>query len=155
MPRIEPDYCALRVLAAPGVERHFVARYSAEALPLQRAQDALSGNLLPPTAGLLVGHEKVLMVQAGQMEAQRVAIDFTVPHQTGVAERSIGGEQNSRTQLVVEHVVIGQVAYWIRSGLIADHDSDDHVCVADVMEARDGSGLRIARGGEDPLKQVH
>ncbi len=94
MPRIELDHRALGVLAAPGLERHFVARDSSQALSLQWAQDALAGNLLPPTACLLIGHEKVLMVESRQMEAQHAAIDRTVPHQTGVAERSIGGKQS-------------------------------------------------------------
>ena len=91
------------------------------------------------------------MVQAGQMEAQHAAINHTVPHQTGVAERSIGGEQRGGAQLVVEHVMVCQIADRVRSGLVADYDADHHVCVADVMEARDGGCLGVARWGEDPL----
>jgi hypothetical protein len=69
MPRIEPDHRTLRVLAAPGLQRHLIARDSSQPPSLQRTQYALPGNLLPPTACLLIGHEKVLMVEPSQMEA--------------------------------------------------------------------------------------
>src|SRR2546422_9821943 len=105
------------MLGAPGCQRHLVSRNPAQALAAQLAQDAFAGDLLPPASGLLVDHEEILVVDADQMEAKDAAVYRTVPHQTGVTERSIGGQQRRRAELVIEHVMGGEVAHRIRAAL--------------------------------------
>jgi hypothetical protein len=52
-----------------------------------------AADLLPIAPGLLVAHEEVLVVDAGQMKRQPPAGYISRPHQTGVTERSIRRDQ--------------------------------------------------------------
>src|SRR5205823_6123030 len=74
-----------------------------------------AGNLLPEGAGLLVPHEEVLVVDAGQMESQRQPVDSTLKHQTGVTERSISGDDRFVCEHIVNDVMVRHAADGISS----------------------------------------
>src|SRR5207247_9626233 len=52
--RIEFDGVAFGSFGAPDRERHFIARDPAQTLAFQCPENAFAGDLLPPTAGLLI-----------------------------------------------------------------------------------------------------
>lgn len=88
-----------------------------EVAAFQRAQDRLSGYLLPPGTGLFVTHNEVLIVDAGEMKMKHASLYSCFPHQTGVTERSIGGNDRSASHRVLDQMVVGHQANWISHSL--------------------------------------
>ena len=98
--RIRPLSRPSRRASGPGLsaarpssgEGDLVVRHQPQPLALQRTVDRQADHLLPPGARLVVAHDEVLVVDAGQAERQPLAVDHRAPHQTGVTERSIRGD---------------------------------------------------------------
>ena len=78
----------------------------AKALALQRSLDRFAGDLLPPRTCLLVAHDKVLIVNTCQMEVKLLSVYCRFPHQTGVTECSISGDDRSASNNVLDQVMI-------------------------------------------------
>ena len=111
-----------------------------EPLPAQRPRDRLAGDLLPPRAGLLVTHDEVLVVDAGQVKVQLATIYFSFPHQTGVTERSIGRNYGDPAHRVMQNVMIGHLPERVSGGLAIEINSQHEVITCDE--------IRVAYSGE-------
>ena len=74
--------------------------------PGQQSRYCRTGDLLPVTARLLVPHEKVLVIDTGEMKSQTDPVYLASPHQTGVTERSISGRYRHPANHVVDDVVV-------------------------------------------------
>lgn len=88
-----------------------------ELVAFQGAEDCLSRYLLPPGARLFITHDEVLIVDAREMKMEHASIYSCFPHQTGVTEPSIGGNDRSATHRVLDQMVISHEANWISNGL--------------------------------------
>lgn len=94
---------------------------------LERSLDRLAGDLLPPGAGLLILHDEVFVVDSGEMKLQILSVQRPLPHQTGVAKRSIGRYQIDAAHPVMDQVMVGQGADRVGRRLAVDLDSQDAV----------------------------
>src|ERR1022692_2360554 len=113
--------------------------YERQLAPGQWARHGLAADLLPVSAGLLIAHQKVLVVDAGQMKCQPQSRYISSPHQTGVTERSIGRYDRNLVQHVVDYVMIGYVADRVSAGGGADLDRD-HLLI--LIELCPGHGCK-------------
>ena len=86
------QHLRIGVVALENGEGHLVPDDRVEAFSGERAEDGAAGDLLPPGPGLLFVHDEVLVVDAGETETKRAPADPRFPHQTGVAQRSIGDD---------------------------------------------------------------
>src|SRR5438552_19159824 len=86
------QYASGRRLLPPEAEAQFIHGDQFQARAAQRAGDGGAGDLLPGSSGLLIAHDEILVVDAGEMKSQRSPRRLPLPHQTGVAERSISGD---------------------------------------------------------------
>ena len=84
---------------------------------LQRTCDRGAGHLLPVAPSFFIAHQKVLVVDASQVEVQLSSIQTAGPDQTRMAQRSIGDDNRQLVQPVVHHMVIPHLADWIRPAL--------------------------------------
>ena len=124
--RIGTQHAAPRLLALPERERNLVHRHARQPAPFQRAEDRFAGDLLPPGAGLLIAHDEVLVVDPRQVEVQRPSVDRRLPHQTGVTERSISGDDRHRRRPCPARVVIGHLPDRIGRRLAVALDRHHH-----------------------------
>jgi hypothetical protein len=90
--RIRLQHECIGVLGTEEGEPHLVPWHQLEVLAAKRALDGLAGDLLPPGPRLLILHQEVLVVDARESEPQCLAVHDGLPHQPGVAERSISGD---------------------------------------------------------------
>jgi hypothetical protein len=56
-------------LSLPQVKRKFIAAREFQLLSLERPGDAFAADLLPETAGFLIAHQKILVVDSGEMKS--------------------------------------------------------------------------------------
>lgn len=104
-----------------------------QAVAFQGAEDRLSRYLLPPRTSLFVTHDEVLIVDAGKMKMEYASVYSCLPHQTGVTERSIGGNQRSATHRVLDQMVVGHQPNWISYGLSLVFDCQQHIGITDKI----------------------
>ena len=77
-----------------------------KALAFGRAEDCFSCDLLPPRARLFVLHDEVLVIYTREMELRAATCNGRLPHQTGVAQRSVGDKHRNAANRVLHHMVI-------------------------------------------------
>src|SRR5262249_35119396 len=77
---------------------------------LERTLNRLAGHLLPPGAGLVIAHYEILVINSCKMEIKCPAIHNPLPHQTGVAERSISHGYRDASDYVRDHVMVGKLS---------------------------------------------
>jgi hypothetical protein len=65
------------------------------------------------------------------MEREHESPDCPLPHQTGVTERSIRGDDRFGGYRIIHDVVVRHFANWVRSRNSAQPDRDDHVVFID------------------------
>ena len=106
--------------------------------------------LLPVTSSLLIAHQEILVVNAGQVEVKLLPIDAAGPDQTRVAERSIGDDNRQLVQPVIHHVVICHFANRIGSALPSESNRHDHVTSIE-RGLLCGQIVRLAEGMEHVL----
>ena len=111
----------------PETEAKFVLRHEGELASLQGTGNGHPRYLLPVAASLLIAHQEILVVDAGQVEVKLASVDAAGPDQTRVAERSIGDNNRQLVQPVIHYVVISHLANRIGSALPAQSNDDDHV----------------------------
>ena len=129
----------LRLLGFPGCQRQLIGINQSQPAALERPGNRSAADLLPVGAGFLVAHQEVLVVDAGQMKRQPQPCNISRPHQTGVTERSIGGDDGLTVNYVVDHVMVGNAANGIGPSLAADAHGD-HLLRRIQLD--------VARGGE-------
>src|SRR5579863_4165332 len=86
-------YRARGLLRFPSLKGKFVGEDQRELRAFQRTRNGSSTDLLPIAACFFVAHEEILIIDAGQMKRQSAASHVSHPHQTGVTERSIRGDE--------------------------------------------------------------
>ena len=88
------------------------------------------------------------------MESQRPSRRLPLPHQTGVAERSIGGDDGRAARNVVDDVVITHLANGIGARLAVDANRHDHIS---IINSRLGAGDEVRReiGMKHALVDIH
>jgi len=84
--------------------------------------DRFAADLLPPAARLLIAHDEVLVVDAGEVKVQHPPVDCRFPHQTGVTERSISRHDRRAANRVLHDVVIAHQSNRIRNRFIPERD---------------------------------
>ena len=94
---------------------------------LERAEDRFTSYLLPPRTSLVIFHDEILVVDAGEMKMQHASVNCCFPHQTGVTERSIGCTKWGAADRVLHEMVISHQSYRISNGLVVDLDREHHV----------------------------
>src|SRR6266849_7182906 len=117
---------------------------SFEVMTLQRAEDRFSRNLLPPGTGLFIAHDEVLIVDAREMKMEHSPVYSCFPHQTGVTERSISGNQRSTSHGVLNHMMVGHQANRISNGFALVLDRQHHIGIRHESSV---ACLRIRRVG--------
>ena len=98
-----------------------------EMMTLQGTEDRFSRNLLPPGAGLFIAHDEVLIVNAREMKMEHLPVYSCFPHQTGVTERSISGNDGSATHRVLDEMMVSHQANWVGNGLSLVFDRQQHI----------------------------
>src|ERR1017187_510520 len=78
------QYGAPRLFRFPGGERQLIGVNQRQLAALERTRNGRARDLLPIGPSLLVAHEEVLVIDAGQMKRQPQAVNLSRPHQTGV-----------------------------------------------------------------------
>ena len=96
-------------------KRQLVGENQRQLAALERTGNGGAADLLPIGPGLLIAHEEVLVIDAGQVKRQPQAIYLSPPHQTGVTERSIGRHDGDAVHHVIDHVVVRHAADGIRA----------------------------------------
>ena len=99
--------------------------------PGQRTRDRAPADLLPVGAGLLVAHQEVLIIDAGEVKVKLASIDAAGPDQTRMAKRSISDDHRQPMQPVVHNVVVTHFTNGIGAALSTQRDGDDHVARVD------------------------
>ena len=117
---------------------------SLEVMTLQGAEDCFSRNLLPPGAGLFITHDKVLIVDTSEMEMEHSPVYSCFPHQTGVTERSISGNQRSASNGVLNHMVVSHQSNRVSNSLSLVIDCQHHIGISHEFSI---ACLRICRVG--------
>ena len=143
-----------RRFSLPQAEGQFITRDWLEGCSFQRAEYRLSRDLLPPGAGFPVAHQKILVIDAGKVEMQRSFADCPRPHQTGVAERSIGDGDGHSAHNIVEHVVVRHLADRVCTEVVAETNRHHHfgrVQLCGCRRYKTGCG----NGMEHPFEIVH
>ena len=146
--RIRTQDRALRVLVAPERKRELVRRNQCEVLATKVTEDALAGALLPDAGGFGVAQKCVAVVDAGEMEVERAAVDDTAPDKTGMAERAVGDRDGLAADDVVDDVVIAEVTDWVGARLAVEFDGEQHI-------ARIDRGFRCGRKGGHGVRVEH
>src|SRR5438552_14776480 len=82
------QYASGRRLLPPEAEAQFIHGDQFQARAAQRASDGGAGDLLPVGSSLLITHDEVLVIDAGEAKSQGPPRRLPLPHQTGVAQRS-------------------------------------------------------------------
>src|ERR1041384_5456897 len=100
-------------------------------LAFRRAENSFSGDLLPPRAGFVILHEEVLIINPRKMELRVASCTGRLPHQTGVAERSVSDKHRDAANHVLHYVVISNLAHRVSGGIAVHFDSQYHVTVRD------------------------
>src|SRR5471030_2243738 len=100
------EHRALRLFRIPRREGELIGMDQRELPALERTGDRKPVDLLPIAPCLVVAHDEVLVVDAGQMERQPQARHISRPHQTGVTERSIGGGDRRPSDHVIDDMVV-------------------------------------------------
>src|SRR6185369_9057459 len=80
---------AIRILTLPDSKREFVHHDAPKLLSLEGTLDSRSRDLLPPRTGFVIAHDEVLIIDASQMKMKLLSIHDGLPHDTGVAQRSV------------------------------------------------------------------
>src|SRR2546425_11952623 len=125
-----------------------------EVVAFQGAEDSFSRYLLPPGAGLFITHDEVLIVDAREMKMEHASVYSCFPHQTGVTERSISGNDRSTTHRVLDQMVISHQANWISNRISMVFDSQQHIGISyKICFAYLRIG-RVAQRVEHPLEVV-
>ena len=101
-------------------KRQFIGENQRQLPALERPRDGGAADLLPVSPRLLVAHDEVLVIDAGQMKRQPQAVYISPPHQTGVTERSIGRHDRDAAHHVIDDVMVRHAADRIRARLPAD-----------------------------------
>src|SRR6202140_5224266 len=137
----------------PLAEGQLITQHQFKRCALQRTVNRLAGDLLPPSAGLSIAHEEVLVVDPRQIKMQDSAVYGSRPHQTGVTERSIGDGHRDVRDDVVQYVVVGHFTDWISAGVGTVADGKNHLSLVELAR---GSGfeLRSVHRMEHPLEIV-
>src|ERR1700704_3470136 len=86
-------------------------------LAFEWSLDRFTGHLLPPRAGFFVAHDEVLIVDAGEMKVKLSSAYCRFPHQTGVTERSISGDDRSAAHRVLHEMMVSHQAHRISRSL--------------------------------------
>ena len=116
---------ATGLFGAPRGEVELVGGNELQLPALERTGNGEAADLLPVGPRLLIAHDEVLVVDAGQVKRQPHPIDFSRPHQTGVTERSISGDDGGFTHDVVDDVVVRHAADRVRARFVINHHGDD------------------------------
>jgi hypothetical protein len=88
-----------------------------------------AGYLLPPGTGLLIAHDEVLVVDARQAKGQFAIVNLRFPHQTGVTERSVSGDNGRASDHAIDDVMISQLANRKGDGFPVDFNRQDFVAL--------------------------
>ena len=91
-----------------------------EALSFQRTLDRFPGYLLPPRTSFEVAHDEILVVNARELKMKLPSTYCRLPHQTGVTERSIGGDDWGAADNVLDQMVVGHESHRICDGFAVD-----------------------------------
>ena len=96
-------------------------------LTFERTEDRFAGHLLPPGAGLFVTHDEVLIVDARQVKVKLPSVYCRFPHQTGVTERSISGDNRSAADHVLHEMMVSHEANWVSDSFSVACHSQHHI----------------------------
>ena len=66
----------------------------------------LAADLLPPRSSFFIAHDEVLVIDTCKVKVQYPSVYGCLPHQTGVTERSISGEDRRAADSVSYKMVI-------------------------------------------------
>ena len=91
-----------------------------QAAAFQLALNGFTGYLLPPGAGLFIAHDEVLVVDAGKAKSQFAIVNLRFPHQTGVTERSVSGDNRRASDHTIDDMMISQLANRKSDGFVVD-----------------------------------
>jgi hypothetical protein len=80
------------LLLPPEAKAELVLWQQRKLSPFQGASNRGPSDLLPIAAGLLITHQKILVVDARQVKMQLPSVQAAGPDQTRVAERSISND---------------------------------------------------------------
>ena len=98
-----------------------------QALALERTLNRFASDLLPPGTRLHVAHDEVLVIDSCELEVQLPSAYCCFPHQTGVTERSIGGDDRSASDNVLDQMMVGHQAHRIRGRFAIDLNRQNDV----------------------------
>jgi len=91
-----------------------------EALSFQWTLNRFAGYLLPPRASFAVAHDEVLVVNARELKMKLPSAYCRFPHQTGVTERSIGGDDRGAADNVLDQMMVSHESHRIGDGFAVD-----------------------------------
>src|SRR5688500_8000399 len=98
-----------------------------QALTFQRALDRFSRHLLPPGTRLQITHYEILIVNAGELKVQLSSAYRRFPHQTGVTERSIGSNDRSTSDNVLNKMVVSHESHRISRSFAIDLNCQNNI----------------------------
>src|SRR6185369_6857146 len=123
-------------------------------MPLQRAEYGLASDLLPPRPGLLVAHYEILIVDSGQVKVKRSVINRRLPHQTGVAERSVSRNQRNTSDRVLHHVMVAHLPNRKSRGVAVHVYCKDFVGVGNKTRVASPDKGRVRQRIEHPFEMI-
>ena len=125
-----------------------------QATTFHRSQNCLTGNLLPPRASLVITHNEVLIINARKVKCQFLIVYLRLPHQTGVAERSVSGDDWQPSDNVIDNVMIRQLANRVCHGFAIHFYRQNFVAAFNKTCFADICIRNIIDRMEHPLKMI-
>ena len=128
------QHAAIGVFPLPYREGKLVVVDEFQLAALEGAKDGGPGDLLPPTSAMVVGHDEVLVIDAAKLEPELSAVHDGPPHDAGVAQRSVSGDERDAADHVVDEMVIGQLALGVGDRLAVQGHGQDQIVVVEEVD---------------------
>ena len=116
--------------------------------------DRFTCDLLPPRAGFLIAHDEVLIVDTRKVEVKLPSVYRRLPHQTGVTERSISGDDGRASNRVLHQMMVSHLSNGICGSFAVAFNSHNNVIVADECSLVRFYISRVGKWIKHPFKMV-
>ena len=119
-----------------------------QAFSFQWPLDGLSVQMSPQGPGLAVYHGKDVLKETEDLEGEGLAVHHGVEPDPRTAFDSVGYQDRSPGDLIVDDVVEAQHSYGVGAGLVVPHQAEDQVVTREIGCLLGGQKGRVVQGHE-------